>query len=387
MTYLYENDRRAHWMGELPSGWRATRLPMIINRKNTGVSIGKEYWNKGYNVLYTCSKKSYKSNFVGFPEQLKTTKNDLLFARMANPYVFLPPVGSIYTEVVYRILIKEGVSKEFIRYALISSSRFIVRHGVTMDSLNFQRWGQLVFPLPPRDIQEKIANYLPSRLEKIDQKIEAIDKGLGILPKIMSSMMSEIIWQSGCGNMIPMRAIVQDVRKKTTDMSNPVCLANFDRTTGKYIETNLTVEPITGIEFQSGDILFNRIGYKYAKSWVADKSGAMLGDVRVFRVNTQGVLPNYLRYVMLSPEYKNLVMATERGVTLRRSPSFAYQKFCVPIPSLERQQEIVDALDKEWEKVNKMTEVYKKLKPKFKQFRESLLYEAVTGKIPLEDMV
>ena len=64
---------------------------------------------------------------------------------------------------------------------------------------------------------------------------------------------------------------------------------------------------------------------------------------------------------MLSPEYKNLVMATERGVTLRRSPSFAYQKFRVPIPSLARQQEIVEALDKEWEKANKMTEVYKLL--------------------------
>ena len=67
--------------------------------------------------------------------------------------------------------------------------------------------------------------------------------------------------------------------------------------------------------------------------------------------------------------------------TIQNIGADKYQEMPLIMTSIEEQKEIVDYLDKKCEEIDKLIESNNKTIEKLQEYRKSLIYEAVTGKI------
>jgi len=74
-------------LGSIPTQWKISKLAYTFLKANAGEVIDKTYWGSGKEVLYTCNKTPLLSDYIGFPEEKRTTENDLLLTRNGTPYV------------------------------------------------------------------------------------------------------------------------------------------------------------------------------------------------------------------------------------------------------------------------------------------------------------
>ncbi|MEJ9282326.1 restriction endonuclease subunit S, partial [Ureibacillus thermosphaericus] len=75
------------------------------------------------------------------------------------------------------------------------------------------------------------------------------------------------------------------------------------------------------------------------------------------------------------------------GSGVRQSMSYTeMKKLPILLPPLEEQQEIVEFLRVKVHENETLVEMLKKVIEKLKEYRQSLIYEAVTGKIDVRDM-
>ena len=83
------------------------KLGDIIIFNNAGEVIDKLYFNKGNNNLYSCSNTVIKTDYDKFPLNKLTEDKDLLLPRNGSqiPYVKIPIINSLYTNVVSKIKI------------------------------------------------------------------------------------------------------------------------------------------------------------------------------------------------------------------------------------------------------------------------------------------
>lgn len=194
-------DSGIEWIGQIPEEWRVVRLKFTYSHTNSGEVIDKIHWNNGTELLYTCQRIPMFSNYSGFPKNKRTTQNDLLLTRNATPYIFIPKLNSIYSNVVQRISIRSEFNLHFVRYALQCGVDSTQVYGDIIPSYNMQVWNNIYLPNMPLVNQSRIADFLDDKCGKIDcyiekqQKIieklkaykqavitEAVTKGLNMLP-------------------------------------------------------------------------------------------------------------------------------------------------------------------------------------------------------------
>ena len=70
-----------------------------------------------------------------------------------------------------------------------------------------------------------------------------------------------------------------------------------------------------------------------------------------------------------------------------RLPSVEWEYFKVPVPDTDTQQQIVEYLDKETSKIDKLVDIESKRIDLLKEYRQSLISDVVTGKVDVRDEV
>ena len=99
-----------------------------------------------------------------------------------------------------------------------------------------------------------------------------------------------------------------------------------------------------------------------------------------FRVNRNDVYPLFLNYQLLGDTHKKMISIEGNGFTrinlrqdrLKETPMF--------IPPLSEQQQIVEYLDGQTQKIDKTISIEEKRIELLKEYRQSLISEVVTGK-------
>jgi len=148
------------WFRLMPKHWRLVAFRHLALRANAGEVIDKSWWGDGDELLFTCSRDPVTSDFHDFPVGKRAGENDILVTRNATPYVHLPPIGSIYSNVVQRVTLPTHLNRRWARYSLETASSSIHGYGVSIDTLNYGTWKALRLPVPPPQEQEEIARFL-----------------------------------------------------------------------------------------------------------------------------------------------------------------------------------------------------------------------------------
>ncbi len=191
--YEEYKDSGVEDLGCIPIQWKTSKLAYTFLKANAGEVIDKTYWGSGKEVLYTCNKTPLLSDYMCFPEEKRTTKNDLLLTRNGTPYVHKPIEGSIYSNVVQRITLSSEFDRNYLTYCLGNSALSLKGYGVSIESFNFETWKSMQFATPSMKEQKQIVNFLDHETAQIDILIEKQQTLIQLLKEKRQAVISHAV--------------------------------------------------------------------------------------------------------------------------------------------------------------------------------------------------
>lgn len=178
------------------AGWSATKFKHLTRSANTGLSITKEYWHDGGDLLlYTAGQKPIKASYDDFPVNWLTTSRDILVARNGAGSIHIPITGSVYTDHVIRFVLADWVDRQYVYYALKVGMKKVVAEAntVSLATLNKSDWERVIIFLPPFDEQQLIIDYLNTQCDRIDKTISVINTELTLLTEYRTRLISDVV--------------------------------------------------------------------------------------------------------------------------------------------------------------------------------------------------
>lgn len=262
--------------------------------------------------------------------------------------------------------------------------------GPNQKYLNFERIYDLKITLPPRSLQDQIAQVMQEtysdrqkKLQQAEQSyqriIEYVFEQLGInlerTQRKRNALVPVSVLQGGRFDFEAvvtlqdissqfaehettlLKEIVRQTNKRITpsidspdETVNYIGLANIQSSTGELGN----FQPVQGKEilssspkFEKGDILFGRMRPYLNKVWIAEFDGICSGEALVFRPNKDKVDAQFLHTLLLSQLTLDQVVPLQSGSSLPRVSSSDVLSVKLPIPKdLQKQQEIGNEVKK-----------------------------------------
>lgn len=145
---------------------------------------------------------------------------------------------------------------------------------------------------------------------------------------------------------------------------------------------SLSEEDSIGYLLQDGDILFARSGATVGKTFLYHSNigkAAFAGYLIRAQLN-ENLNPKFLSYYTLSSgydEWKNRIFIQ---ATIQNIGADKYANMEIPLPPLSEQIKIANFLDKKCAQIDSIIEESKKSIEEYKSWKQSMIFEAVTGK-------
>ena len=181
---------------------------------------------------------------------------------------------------------------------------------------------------------------------------------------------------------------------KSLDEGKPyVTVTNINQKTGKIDLENC--QKISDEEYlalvkngckpELGDILFSQIGTIGLTVEVKeDADFVMLSSLAILRTKQSLINSNYLIYLLLSDLIIQQYLLSMDGGAVKRITLKHISNFQIPLPQLEAQKAIVEYLDIETAKIDTLIDTIAQEIELTREYKQSLIYKAVTGKISVE---
>lgn len=314
----------------------------------------------------------------------------------------------------------EENDSRFLNYWLYSSyqngySKRNIKQTTGIQNLDVSGLLSEAISIPSIKEQKAIAEYLDKKCADIDEIISAKEKTNELLKERRQSIITEAVTKglnpnaemkdsgidwigeiSFSKNVVRLKHYLENQMQyganesgtsdangniryiRITDINNDSSLK--DNEDNKY----LTIEQAESYILKDGDVLFARSGATVGKSFIYKESYgkcAFAGYLIKAECNRTKLLPKYLFYYTSTSTYESWKNMIFIQATIQNIGADKYQEMPLIMTSIEEQKEIVDYLDKKCEEIDKLIESNNKTIEKLQEYRKSLIYEAVTGKI------
>lgn len=201
------------------------------------------------------------------------------------------------------------------------------------------------------------------------------------LETLKSGKKAERGWSPQCLSQPSPNENVWGVLKTTS-----IQMGEFQPEFNKELPESLQAK--NGLEVNSGDFLVTTTGPRNRCGIVCHvkktrKKLIFSGKILRFRVNENVILPNWLMYLLMSPEYQSTLDKMKVG-TSDSSVSIGNQQILdleIPVPPMDEQFKIVNYLEDHLSRLNAALVDVKQARVKAAQFRRSLLQAAFTGNL------
>lgn len=177
----------------------------------------------------------------------------------------------------------------------------------------------------------------------------------------------------------------------TDNVSDPtlpkVALENIESGTGRFIETDSEFMG-EGVEFKENDILFGKLRPYLAKVYKAEFRGQSVGDIYVFRGNSDQDA-DFLKFLMLSHPFISVVDGSTYGAKMPRANWDFISHMILPNPPVAEQRIIASYLDNRVIQIDTVIAEKEKMIDDLQNYRKSIISEAVTHgidpNVPMKD--
>lgn len=271
---------------------------------------------------------------------------------------------------------KEILSK-YLKYYLdtnaIQNYIFANAHGSAQAGLYLNQVADIEVVLPPMEVQERIVKVLdnfdaicsdlgiglPAEIEKRQKQYEYYREKLLTFDMKSETILRQTDRQTGLIRLLQYIygfafVRLEDVADystnritaKSVDKNNYIGVDNLladrqGKTESVYVPENGNL-----IEFRSENTLIGNIRPYLKKIWFANCNGGTNGDVLVIKSNENFVEAKYLYYVLSSDKFFAFDMQYAKGAKMPRGNKEAIMTYQFSLPTLEKQKEIVDILDR-----------------------------------------
>ena len=396
------------WIGEIPEDWDITTYRRLLNRR-------KEYDDQDKQVLsltiqgVKVKNENYGKMAEDFTGHQIVKQGDLVFTPRdfdATPILsgIAPCDGCISN--LYFVLYPHNISETFIPF--INYFMWGVKWGGDIwkrlsygmrFSYNFQQFGALPIAVPPIDTQRRIADFLDDKCGKIDRYIEKQQQIIDKLKEYKQAVITEAVrcregWTS-CHlgylaqfkNGLNYSGLSTDVEISflgVGDFQNNFILDSKEMFSRLKYDGNMPEDLL----LSSGDIVFVRSnGSKelVGRSVLIENVDYPLTYsgfcIRMRNYRQDVVLNKFLLYRFWSNEFRQSLNRDSRGSNINNLNQELLSKLTVSFPNIKEQRDIIDFLDKKCAEIDRTIDKKQLLIDKLTEYKKSLIYEAVTGKL------
>lgn len=404
-------------------GWQGLRSDEFIDEGPhlvTGTDFDNGYIN--WETCYHISEKRYNE-----APSIQLKENDLLITKdgtigkvaivrkvpnkaILNSGIFVTRSNKYEVEYMYWLL----NSVVFDKYIKFNETGSTIKHLYQETFENFS------YPLPDRNEQKKIVIYLNEEIGKVDRLIkdkeklinlleekrqsiitEAVTKGLNPSVKIKDSgvkWIGEIPEHWNCSKFKYVGKLINGYAFPSMDFTTSgvrvmkitnIQSMNIDWSDESFIdETYFDKLPQFRVYKNDLVIALTRpiISSGIKAAIVNTEEKILLNQRNALYRSGNGIISSWLYYIMLHKlfvqEFESYIDRTGQQPNIS---STDIENIKIPVPTLEEQQQIVNYLDNECNNINNVIVKNKQLIEKLNEYRQSLIYEAVTGKIDLRD--
>lgn len=272
-----------------------------------------------------------------------------------------------------------------------------------VDDLWSTRWQdmkRITIPVPDLAEQHLIAEFLNEKCSEVDSLTADIEKQIETLQEYKKSVITEAVtkgldpnvemkdsgveWIGIMPKVWGLKPLKHCVNLKTTKSKTNegyVGLEQIKSWEGRLISSSDEEIPIAegdALAFSKGDVLFGKLRPYLAKCFFALHSGSCSTEFLVFRpVNIDG---RFLKFSLLTSSFIDTVNMSTNGVKMPRANWDFIGTIKMPIPDIKEQLDIANFLDTKCAEIDSIVEEKQKQLEVLAQYKQSLIYEYVTGK-------
>ena len=427
----YKNSG-VEWLGKVPEHWRIVRTKDIFNHRKEEALDDDEIVTAFRDGQVTLRKNRRTD---GFTNSLKEhgyqhiNSGDLVIHEMdAFAGAFGVSDSSGKSTPVYTVCYSKNknINHHFYShfFRTMAKTGFInsLAKGIRVRSTEF-RWNEsrnVYLALPPKADQQKIVSFLDTETARIDNLIAKQEKLIKLLEEQRKSVISHAVTK-GLNPNAPMKDSGVEWLGEVPDhwmIPSSKYLLEIPITDGPHETPNFVdggIPFISAEAISKGKIDFDKkrgyitpeLNAIYSKKYspkIEDiymvKSGATTGKVAmvetsdefniwsplaVFRCNKNKMLPKFLLAVFNSSHFYDALVLNWSYGTQQNIGMGVLSNIEIPCPPLKEQTEIIQYLDAQNTKFDKLIGTQSQLIEKLKEYRSSIISHAVTGKIDVRE--
>ena len=296
----------------------------------------------------------------------------------------------------------------FVYYLLRTKTDVIqsVANGAATPIVKKSTFASINVYVPPLPTQRTIVNFLDRKTGQIDELIRIKERRIELLQEQRTALINQAVTKGLDPNVemkpsrvewigeIPthweigkIKRVAISVSEKSTPETDAIKISpeNVESETGKILDFYSSYDSV-GVKFQAEDVLFNKLRVYLSKVVFAKYSGYSLGEMIVIRPFLQGI-GKYLFYLMLSSRFIEYCNSISYGVKMPRTAVDDILNAQIPMTSDQEQMQIADLLDHKTEQIDELIAAEQRKIELLKEYRQSLISEAVTGKIDVRSEV
>jgi len=420
-------DSGITWIGRIPQDWNTTKLGSLYTQRNEKVS-DKDYAPLSVTMqgilpqLETAAKTDDGDNrkLVKKGDFAINSRSDRRGSCGISPYdgsvslinTILKPRGEMNPNFYNWLFHTSPFADEFYKWG----------HGI-VDDLWTTRWQEMKnisVVIPSLEEQQKISIFLDKKCSIIDSLISLQEQMMEQLTNYKLSVITEAVTK-GLNDEVQFVSSgiewIGDVPKHW-DINKLFNLCTIKGRIGwkglrsDEFKENSYAYLVTGQDFKSADIDWKKcyqidkerydedpyiqlneggllvtkdgsIG-KIAKVGKLDKPACLNSGIFVLKQRKDIFYPNYLYWYLESPlllRYNSFI--NTGGTTIIHLYQNVFERFTLLIPPMDEQQSIASYLDKKCGEIDKLLEIKKEKLEALKNYKKSVIFEAVTGKIKI----
>ncbi|RGC55170.1 restriction endonuclease subunit S [Agathobaculum butyriciproducens] len=420
-------DSGIEWIGEIPEGWKISRIKQLFSEVNDRCENGENYTLLSVSEYYGVAPKSERisdDDMLTHAETLDGYKickeNDLVMNIML---AWKRALGvSKYTGIVspayciYRA--KQNMCAKYFHYLFrtdMYANLFKQYSTGIIDSrlrLYPDKFLALKCQVPPIDTQRRIADYLDRKCRQIDAIIawqqevieklkayklsvitEAVTKGLNLNVPMKDSGVEWI-------GEIPEHWVLNKLKylsldigdgihaTPTYDEDGNVYFVNGNNIGEEYLVFKEDTNTISDTEYASyklplltGNTVFVTLnGATYGKISFYHGEKILLGKSAGFITLKSTESREFIRYYLQSYTAKLIMDLSLLGSTIANLSLRTLRDFVIPYPPIEEQIQIVNHLNNRTSSIDAAVSKKEKIVDELIDYKKSLIYEVVTGK-------
>lgn len=418
MKYKEYKDSGMSWIGQVPTQWKRSRLKFLFSHSNAGVWGEEEKGDENDIACFRVADFDYQKGYLGFDKlTMRNITAKELEGRLISQGSLLieksgggdaTPVGRVVrfnyedkatcSNFVHFVTVDESHNSDFLYYyfyAMYANKENLLYFNQTTGIQNLkvgEYLGQSIF-IPTYEEQEAIASYLDKKCGKINGAIDVQKKKIDLLNELKQTIITNAVTK-GLNPDAPMKdcgvewigEIPEHWKIKRTRFLCNIQTGDKDTVNREddglypFYVRSPKVERINTYSFDGEAVLMAGDGVGAGKVFHY-ANGKFDYHQRVYNLHNFKDVSGLFFYYYILNKFRYIIEEGAAKNTVDSVRLNMIQDFWMTIPPVSEQQNIVKYIDGEISKIDAQISKANRRIELLNELKQSIITEAVTGKI------